>query len=130
MMETTVLNIINISLGSISILVVAAAVISSLLLKLGEIPHEALLRVLGDSGETVPSSCEDDSASQVDSTAHAKILIVILINTILTHIYRKLYFTTKLKIELPSFCIFSVVLVLKLPSPARRITPDGEAQLA
>ena len=61
MMETTVLNIINISLGSISILVVAAAVISSLLLKKGEIPHEALLRVLADSGESGPSSCEDDS---------------------------------------------------------------------
>ena len=44
--------------------------------------------------------------------------------------YAVLYLNSKLQLEFPSCCIFSVVLLLPvLPPPPIRMRPDGEAQL-
>ena len=58
----------NIYLGSLIIVVVAAAMVHSPLLELGEIPHPASLVVLADCGAGVPSSSEEHCATKVDST--------------------------------------------------------------
>ena len=56
--------------------------VTSPLLELGEIPHPASLAILTDCGEgSGVSSCDDDRATQVDSTGPTTINMLIMINT-------------------------------------------------
>ena len=51
------------------------------LLKSGQIPQPASLVVLTDCGGGVPSSCEEDRATQVDSTGPTTINMLLIRNT-------------------------------------------------
>ena len=77
--ETTVINI-SIYPGSPIIVVVAASMDISALLKVREIPDETSLVILNDSGAGQGgSTCDDDGASQVDSTGITAINMLIKI---------------------------------------------------
>ena len=76
--ERRVINI-NIYLSSLPILVMTAAMVPSPLVQVREIPDEASLSVLGHCVEVVESSCEDDRATQVDSTGPTTINMLLII---------------------------------------------------
>ena len=74
---------INTYLGSLSIVEVRAAMVPSPLLKSGQIRQPASLVVLTDCGAGVDPSCEEDRATQVDSTGPTTINML----TIYIYIY-------------------------------------------
>ena len=85
---------INTHLCSLIIVVVAAAMVISPLLERREISHIASLVVLRRSGGgrrwvDGESSCEDDRATQADSTGPTATNMLMLINT--THLIIKLH---------------------------------------
>ena len=64
---------INIYLGPLLILKVAAAMIVSAMQKLRQVPSEAGLRVLRDSVEGVETSSQDHSGAEVDGAGQTTI---------------------------------------------------------